>query len=468
MSLLKQYLNLKYNTIYFPFNQNGSESSTQSISSNHNFGGNKKIEIGGGKTSEEDYVVMGYYGNYCIARGLLGFDTINWDHSISSYQNTLTANLRLYHNPSTNYVPSSLTIEIYPITASWDAGSYTEAVPTEGKSNWWYRDSTNLWSTSGGWDVHLPMSSSITLTPSNLDIEMSITNLVKHSLSSGMRYYGLLLKLPNTIETATASINFKKEIYAGDFSLPYQLPRIDIQYDDQKIDDRSSFIVGQSNRLYFYNTINGNLFNMNFSSATAHIKDEDDITITSTTSVSNSAGEYFIDITIPVSSFKENKRYRDVWIFNIGSTTAKQENYIDVIGITNNSFDLPSSRKIKLDVEKQESERNLYFRVSPVEDKFFFFKSWAKDVKQQKYYPSNAWFRVYTLINDSNYEKYYMTDWDKLSKDKNGLYFELDKTLFQIGKYYLEFKMNIFDGTYYYADKKHLFRVTQDFSELWT
>jgi len=65
------------------------------------------------------------------------------------------------------------------------------------------------------------MSSSVTLTPSNLDMEISVTNIVKHALSSNMRYYGLLLKLPNFDETATASINFKKEIYAGDFASPY-------------------------------------------------------------------------------------------------------------------------------------------------------------------------------------------------------------------------------------------------------
>jgi len=71
----KKYLNLDYTTIYYPFKKDGTASPDQSMSSSYNFGGNKKIEVGGGKTTLEDTEVQGFYGPYCIARGLLGFDT---------------------------------------------------------------------------------------------------------------------------------------------------------------------------------------------------------------------------------------------------------------------------------------------------------------------------------------------------------------------------------------------------------
>jgi len=71
----KKYLNLDYTTIYYPFKKDGTVSLDQSMSSSYNFGGNKKIEVGGGKTTLEDTEVQGFYGPYCIARGLLGFDT---------------------------------------------------------------------------------------------------------------------------------------------------------------------------------------------------------------------------------------------------------------------------------------------------------------------------------------------------------------------------------------------------------
>jgi len=117
MSISKQYLNIKYNTIYFPFNEDLTESTSQTISSSGNYGGNKRIEIGGGKTTEENSAIQAQFGLYCKSRGLIGFDTNNFDSSLSS-DSSFSAILRLYHLPSTNYVPSTITVELYPITAS--------------------------------------------------------------------------------------------------------------------------------------------------------------------------------------------------------------------------------------------------------------------------------------------------------------------------------------------------------------
>jgi len=49
------------------------------------------------------------------------------------------------------------------------------------------------------------MSALKTLNPGNKHIELDITNIIQHSLTSGVRYYGFLLKLSDDIESTTAT-----------------------------------------------------------------------------------------------------------------------------------------------------------------------------------------------------------------------------------------------------------------------
>lgn len=460
----KKYLNLDYTTIYYPFKEDGTSSPDQSISSSYNFGGNKKIEVGGGKTTLEDTAVQGFYGPYCIARGLLGFDTDDWDSSLSS-QSSLQATLRLYHLPSTNWVPSTLTIEVYPLTASWIAGTYTDAVLETAPANWWYRDTTNQWSTSGGWDVDASLSTSIELTPSNKHIELDISEIVKHGLSSTDRFYGLLLKLPDADETATGSINFKKEIYTGDFTLPHMLPRIDIQWDSYVQDDRFYFLAGQESRLYFYNYINGRPSSIDASSITAEIRDDNSNTIVSTDTViqdPNHPGFYYADITFPLSAYKDWRKYYDYWTFNFAGNEIEKHNVINVISPLDDTYITPNTEKLKFILDKKDSQRKIDFNLQVKENQFHFFKTWSGE-SAEVYVPSEAYYRVYLLLDDIEREKYYVTDWDRVSSSYEGLKFSVDKTQFPMGKYYLEFKMSLFGDIYYWANRKHYFRVEEDF-----
>lgn len=467
MAVDKKYLNVKYNTLYFPYNENLDESTSQTNSSSGNYGGNKRFEIGGGKTTTDNMAIQGQYGLYCKARGLVGFDTNDFDSSLSADE-SFVATIKLYHLPSINYVPSTMTIEFYPITASWIGGTHIEGVTQIGYSNWWYRNTTDLWTTPGGWDVDASMSSFLELTPSNQDIELDITNMIKNALSGNIRYYGILMKLPDSIESLTSNtIYFKKEIYSGDFTLPYMIPRIDISYDNYMVDDRSSFIAGQTGRLYFHNFVNGNSNALTYNSASAFIIDENDKVIVSSNSISSSNGSYYVDLTFPIGSYSDYKKYRDKWVFDFGTKTITKTNYIDVLNPVTDTFDITDSKKIKLVLDKSESHRNIMLRLSISDKNVRFFRSWSKSEITKKYYPSDVSYRIYTLVNDSNYAKYYMTDWDRISKDKSGYYFDIKKDIFPIGKYYIEFKINVFDNTYYFADKTHFFKVTEDFSSDW-
>jgi hypothetical protein len=115
--IVKKYFSLKYNTIYCPFKQDGTEDATRTINKQMNFGGEKRIDIGGGRTGDDPFVQT-TYGLYCKARGLIGFDTNDFTDSSITGKN-LQANVRLYHmTPApTTYTIPSLTVELYPLTA---------------------------------------------------------------------------------------------------------------------------------------------------------------------------------------------------------------------------------------------------------------------------------------------------------------------------------------------------------------
>ena len=51
------------------------------------------------------------------------------------------------------------------------------------------------------------MSATKLLDPSSKDIEVSVSAQLIHALTAGIRYYGFLLKLSDTEESATASRN---------------------------------------------------------------------------------------------------------------------------------------------------------------------------------------------------------------------------------------------------------------------
>jgi len=149
------------------------------------------------------------------------------------------------------------------------------------------------------------MSATISLDPGNKNLELNVTNQIMNALTGNMRYYGFLLKLPNDLESSTASSYWRKSFYMGDFTVLANLPRLDITYDQYVADDRDKMIAGSSGSLYFYNFINGNPTSIGYSGVTAQIVNENDTVVTSTTSVvqdANYTAYYKAILTIPVSS----------------------------------------------------------------------------------------------------------------------------------------------------------------------
>lgn len=161
-------------------------------------------------------------------------------------------------------------------------------------------------------DVDFAMSASVNLEYGNKNIEVDVSSQLIHSLTSGTRYYGFLVKLPDSIESSTAVQYWVKSIYTGDFTLPYHQARMDVAYDDYDADDRGSMVAGSSGNIYFSNFINGSPTNINYDTVTVELMDENDRVVASANSInSNETGYYYATLTVPISAYKSHYSYKD-------------------------------------------------------------------------------------------------------------------------------------------------------------
>jgi hypothetical protein len=469
MSINKIYLNQKYNTIYYPFSDDGNYSNNFTIKKYNNFGNEKRVSIGGGKVESTDFADTLYYGQYCKARAILGFDTSTLDKSISA--NSPVSMLRLYNLYKwTEYTPASITIEILPLTGDWSAGTQTSAdLTVTGGSSWEYKNSSEVWGDNNDVTdlVDYSLSASAELTPSNKHIEVNISTMINYCLENDYRIYGVVLKLTSEQESSTANSYFIKNIYTGDFTMLNKLPRIDITTTNYIHDDRNSILAGQSSRLYFYNMVNGTPSATNADSASVTIVDRDETTIidsVSPTADSNNTGYYYVDFTFPVSAWEQNGIYNDKWTFNYDGTSLIKTGEFNVTSPINNSFEILDSNKLSLVFIKEENKRNMHVKLKVKENKFLFFNKTSKEDDANNYNIKEVYYRVYTFdTSTGEREKWYVSDWDRMSYDKESIWCDIDKTIFPIGKYFIEFKFNLFGKELYYADKKYFFSIEEDF-----
>jgi len=56
-----------------------------------------------------------------------------------------------------------------------------------------------------------------------------------------------------------------------------------------------------------------------------------------------------------------------------------------------------------------------------------------------------------------------VSGWDRLGYDKDGNHFRIDKTQFAPGRYWIEFKVQMFGLTLYYKNRDWRFDITEDF-----
>jgi hypothetical protein len=180
-----------------------------------NFGRDEILEI----SSYNDYV----------SRTLIKFDENELSSIISQSNGIFSSSLKLYLSEAN--IPQSFNIEIYPILQDWKMGTgRNKDIPNPQNGVCWdWPDYTN---TSVSWGSYFDINDVITQSfdyYGSKDIDCDITSILSSWNSGSITNHGLLLKLPNNLESSSQDLN--TSFFSIDTHTIYP-PHIEIKWDD--------------------------------------------------------------------------------------------------------------------------------------------------------------------------------------------------------------------------------------------
>jgi len=218
----------------------------------------------------------------------------------------------------------SFDLILFPIDQTWDEGvgydydgcttfvggsSSTSICP----SNWIEAQTNTSWSGGGG--TYTGTTTAITKTirfeQGNENIELDISDIVNGYLTGGTNH-GLGLAFTRSLElTETSSYQ-----YVGFFTRHTQTfyePHVETIYDCHIKDDRASFYLDKTNKLYLYVNTGGEPTNLD-TIPSVQIVDYNDVVFSSITSSAVThvtKGVYCVEVKVPTTS-----AYTDCYLFN--------------------------------------------------------------------------------------------------------------------------------------------------------
>ena len=163
--------------------------------------------------------------------------------------------------------PKKFNLSVFPVSGGWEEGfgldmeNYTDL----GTVNWLSSSQTSSWNSAGS---DFLTSSEVTqyFERGNEDLEINITPFVESWLTGSLTNDGLVIKLPELLESQERSY-FTKKFFARGSQFFFKRPCIEARFDDSIRDDRNYFFKSSSlapqadniNRLYMYNRHRGML-----------------------------------------------------------------------------------------------------------------------------------------------------------------------------------------------------------------
>ena len=231
----------------------------------------------GGADSLQVFHIFGQQStsSHEVSRILLKFpiESISNDVSLGKVPSSGSCKyfLKLYNAVHPFTLPRNFTLNIQPVSSSWDEGEGMDMDDfiDYGYCNWNNRQSSSYgvfdWSTPGG-DFLTSNTASVFFEKGNEDIEVDITDLVEKWKSQTIDNNGITIKLTDHLETAFSS-SYIKKFYSRSSEYFFLQPTLEARWDDCIKDKRSSFFASSSlateqdnkNTLVFYNRIRGKL-----------------------------------------------------------------------------------------------------------------------------------------------------------------------------------------------------------------
>ena len=167
-------------------------------------------------------------------RTLIQFKTSDITHAVDNITSgTISASIHL-SLANASELPSSYTIEAYPVSQSWTngVGKGDDSPVNRTGCSWKHRNAgVDEWDTLGGdfitSDVSGSKSNDLTSTH---DLDIDVTDIVTSHYSSSLSNYGILLKLEDSFENYTSqSVNLK--YFSADTNTIFP-PYLEFKWDD--------------------------------------------------------------------------------------------------------------------------------------------------------------------------------------------------------------------------------------------
>tara|TARA_R110000824_G_scaffold93073_4_gene225370 strand:+ start:4917 stop:6173 length:1257 start_codon:yes stop_codon:yes gene_type:complete len=183
--------------------------------------------------------------------------------------------LRMGNAKHTQTTPVKFTLNVAPISRSWDEGygldmeNYTDL----GFSNWISASASSSlddggWVSEGG-DYLSTFNYTQYFSDGVEDLEVNITPLVESWISGTTTNYGVGVHFTSSEETGDQSF-YTKMFFARGSEFYYKRPYIEARWDSAITDDRNDFVLSSSllpasdnlNKIYLYNKFRGRLVNI--------------------------------------------------------------------------------------------------------------------------------------------------------------------------------------------------------------
>jgi len=217
-------------------------------------------------------------GSNEISRILIDFDlsnVITLSSSIDAGDPTFRANLRLKSLGLGQSSPSKFTVSVFPLSSSFDEGMGRDIVSFAdvGAANWLSSSNGTRWISGGcGYTADMLTASDYVRSDvqggvssfectqyfkiGNEDLDIDVTKILSSSFARRLSFHGLRLSFSGSDETDDATRFVKRfgSTNARDFSVR---PRLVIQCDDSRVDNRSSSFIDTDNSLFYFSSDRG-------------------------------------------------------------------------------------------------------------------------------------------------------------------------------------------------------------------
>ena len=224
--------------------------------------------------------------------------------------------MRLIHETTSEALPSSFDVEVFPVSGTWDEGRGmdTSDHTDKGVANWWKRTSAEYWTSRGGDFLANPrLTTHFDLGNENLDVD--VTSIFQSWASGTFPNDGLLVRMTSSVEAVSNYTNhYLKSFYSRHSQWPDRRPYVEVRWNDFMGDDRGRMHWNRTGSVYLHNVVDGQYQNLSIGSNAliVALADASGTVMSLTASATGLTGIYSASFALPTGSYSGSLFY-DKW-----------------------------------------------------------------------------------------------------------------------------------------------------------